>query len=329
MGVERAEDWNAISGLIAAPGAMKGRHMGRNIKRIVLIAGLGVLALVAALFGSIAVDGLLGRERLVEVTNIRIPNAGGPEVRAFVARPSTPGPHPAVIMIHEFWGLNESIVGKARALAEEGYVVVAPDLFRGNSTAWVPRAVFQVVSNPPEQTNVDLNAVFDWLAAQPDVKADRVAAMGFCFGGGASLRFSLVNNRLAATAVFYGSTVADPEALKALPGPVLGIFGGADASIPLSEVRAFEAGLQAAGVPHEITVYEGQPHAFVTSIEDIRRGGIQQRAWNQLLAFLKQSLQGERPAARAVASAASAAYAAGPDWGYLARLALSHLEHRH
>jgi carboxymethylenebutenolidase len=301
-------------------------RMGRVIKRVALIAGGVVLALVAALFGSIAVDGLSGGGRLDALANTRIASAGGPEVQAFVARPSGPGPHPAVIMIHEFWGLNESIVGKARALAEEGYVVVAPDLFRGSTTAWVPRAIVQVVTNPPEQYNADLSAVFDWLAAQEDVRADRVAAIGFCFGGGASMRFSLVNNQLAATAIFYGSTVADPEVLKSLPGPVLGIFGGADASIPLSEVQAFEAGLKQAGIPHEISVYDGQPHAFVTSIEDIRAGGVQQQAWNQLLAFLKQSLQGERPAARAVASAA---YSAGPDWGYLARLALSHLEHRH
>jgi len=101
----------------------------------------------------------------------------------------------------------------------------------------------------------------------------------------------LHNNRLAATVVFYGSPETDPQVLKNLPGPVLGIFGGADQSISVEDVNAFEEGLQEAGVPHEITIYEGQPHAFVTDIESIRAGGMQGEAWAQMLAFLDENLK--------------------------------------
>lgn len=304
--------------------------MATWIKRILIgsgaFVGLAILALVALIAG----DGLLGQGRLDALTNTRIANTAGPELRAYVARPQTPGPHPAVIMIHEFWGLKPEIAGKADALAEQGYIVVAPDLFRGSTTSLVPRAIFQVVSNPPAQVNADLDAVFAWLASQPDVRADRIAVMGFCFGGGTSLRYSLTNNQIAATAIFYGSVIGDAGQLAALPGPVLGIFGGADVSIPLSEVRAFEAGLQQAGVPHEITVYEGQPHAFVTSMEEIRRGGAQQQAWNQLLAFLDRSLRSEQSHTRALASRGEGAHDfSAVDLRYLLMLAVLHAGHSH
>jgi carboxymethylenebutenolidase len=265
----------------------------RTLRRILLgLAGL-VLALIVFLAGSIAVDGLIGQNRLDALVNTSIANPNGPEVRAFVARPSTPGPHPAVIMIHEWWGLKPEIVGKAEALAQEGYVVIAPDTFRGSTTGWIPRAIYQVTTTPAEQVDGDLEAVFDWLSAQPDVQADRIAIMGFCYGGGASLRYSLSNDQLAATAVFYGSTIADAERLRVLSGPVLGVFGSADNAIPVSEVQAFEAALDQAGVPNQVTIYEGQPHAFVKSIEEIRQGGPQQEAWNELLDFLRQNLQAQ------------------------------------
>lgn len=88
-----------------------------------------LLVLVALLVGSVLVETLLSHGRLDALTNMRIPTPNGPEIRAYVARPSAPGPHPTVIMIHEFWGLKPEILGKADALAQEGCIVVAPDLF--------------------------------------------------------------------------------------------------------------------------------------------------------------------------------------------------------
>lgn len=263
----------------------------RLLRKIVLWA-LGIVAALALLLAaSVVIDMLIGGGRLDALANTSIANPAGPAVRAYVARPSTPGPHPAVIMIHEFWGLKSEIVGKADALAQEGYVVVAPDMFRGGSTSWIPRAIYQVVSTPAEQIDGDLDAVFGWLAAQGDVQPDKIAIMGFCFGGGTSLRYSTHNPKLAATAMFYGAVITDPARLKALPGPLLGIFGGADNSIPVAEVRAMEAALAEAGVPNQISVYDGQPHAFVKSIQEIRQGGPQQQAWDELRTFLRQALQ--------------------------------------
>ncbi|MBL8057350.1 MAG: dienelactone hydrolase family protein [Anaerolineales bacterium] len=277
--------------------------MWRWIRRILLGLGVLVLAVGVLVAGSIAVDGLGAAGRLAAVANTTIANPAGPAVSAYVARPAGDGPFPAVIMIHEFYGLNDGIRAKADLLAAAGYLVVAPDVFRGSTTGYIPRAIYQVLSTPAEQVNQDLDAVLAWLTAQPDVAADRVAIAGFCFGGRTSLLFSLHNPQLAGTVIFYGSPVADPERLKALPGPVLGIFGGADGSIPLADVQAFEAALETAGVPHQISIYAGQPHAFVNSVDAIRAGGVQGQAWEELLAFLRTSLQegnsGRPPAAAA------------------------------
>jgi carboxymethylenebutenolidase len=196
-------------------------------------------------------------------------------------------------MIHEFYGVNESITGNAQALAEQGYVVVAPDTFRGSSTAWVPRAILQVITTPSDRVNQDLDAVFAHLQTLPQVNPERIAVQGFCYGGRAALTYSLHNPRLAATVIFYGSPETDPQVLQTLPGPVLGIFGGADTSIPVSEVRQFEAALEEAGIPHEISIYEDQPHAFVGDIASIRAGGPEAEAWQQMLTFLEQTLQSQ------------------------------------
>jgi carboxymethylenebutenolidase len=148
-------------------------------------------------------------------------------VRAYVATPHGDGPFPVVIMIHEFYGLNESIVGKAEGLAQEGYLVIAPDSFRGSTTAWIPRAIYQVITNKPEHVNQDLDSVYAWIEAQSHAAVDRVGIVGFCYGGRASLSYSLHNDQLLATVIFYGSPITDPQVLRSLPSPVLGIFGTA------------------------------------------------------------------------------------------------------
>ena len=292
------------------------------LKRVLLGIVVVAVALIILLVGSVVVDYALDTGRIEAMTNMTMPGVnGGPDMQAYVARPQGSGPFPVVIMIHEFFGLNESIIGKAEGLAEEGYLVVAPDTFRGSTTAWIPRAIYQVISTRPEQINQDLDTIYAWVLAQPDALANRTGVVGFCYGGRAALGYSLHNAQLAATVVFYGSPETDPEVLKRLPGPLLGIFGGADSSIPLENVHAFEAGLQQAGVPHEITIYEGQPHAFVTDIESIHAGGVQGEAWAQMLTFLGQNLKQASSGHRPVSSQV---YVTPFDWGYYMRLVYEH-----
>ena len=186
----------------------------KTVKRILLGLLALVLGLVILLSGSVAIDFAVGGERINAVTNTTIPGQnGGPDLRAYVATPPGDGPFPVVIMIHEFYGLNQSIVGKAEGMVQEGYLVVTPDTFRGSTTAWIPRAIYQVVTNKPEQVNQDLDSVYAWIEAQPNAAADRVGIVGFCYGGRASLSYSLHNDQLAATVIFYGSPITDPQVL--------------------------------------------------------------------------------------------------------------------
>ncbi len=256
-----------------------------------IIAGLVVA--VVALVGGVALSIPLGwwvSGDVGAITNVQIPNPDGPDVAAFVARPEGAGPFPAVIMIHEFWGLREDITGKAETLAQEGYVVVAPDTFRGRSTTWIPTAIYQTVRTPQEQVNTDVDAVYNWLTEQGGVDPERTAIIGFCYGGGVALEYSFHNDDIAATGDFYGDRVTDVARLRTLPGPVLGVFGAEDGMISVESVRAFGAALEEANVPHEVTIYEGVGHAFVSASDPTEAGGAQGRAWRQLLTFLSERL---------------------------------------
>lgn len=273
--------------------------MKRILRLLTWLVGILVGSIVV-ITASVIIDRGLGMNRLDGLTNTVIPNGSNPAIRAYVARPSGEGPFPVVIMVHEWWGLQADIVSKADALAADGYIVVAPNLFRGNTTTWIPTAIWQVSTTPTTQIDSDLDAVMLWITNQPQADAQNVAIMGFCFGGGTAIRYSVNTPEIAATAVFYGSTINDPQQLKRVSGPVLGIFGEADTMIPVSEVKAFEAGLDAAGVPNEITIYAGEGHAFVKGMDEIAKGGNQQKAWEQLRTFLKQALHGAASRGRVI-----------------------------
>lgn len=227
------------------------------------------------------------------LTNVQFTAGDGALVRGYLAQPAGPGPHPAVIMIHEWWGLRPEIIAKADKLAAQGYVVLAPDTYRGQTTASVPRALWLRINTPVERVMGDLQAAYDFLAGQAGVDATRIASTGFCYGGEMSLRFGTRNPNLAAVIILYGSMPETVEALGVLPNtgrPVLGIFGAEDQQIPLSEVQAFERLLQQAGVPHQITVYPGVGHAFVQP-ETIAQGGAARQAWEEMVAFLDTHLK--------------------------------------
>lgn len=257
-----------------------------------IIGGLliALVAVVLAVVVSVPIDRLLNQGKVATMTNTVIPLSAG-EVNAFVVSPQMTEKLPAIIMIHEFWGLKPEIIGKAEALSKEGYVVVAPDTFRGKTTSWLPSAIWNVIGTPKENINADLDAVFSWLESQPNVDPTRIMVMGFCYGGGTSLLYSLHNPEVAATGIFYGNVGVDTSELTKLPGPVLGIFGGEDTSIPLEEVRTFEAGLGEANIPNQITIYPDKGHAFVKSVEEIERDPVQQEAWNEFLEFARVNLQ--------------------------------------
>lgn len=259
----------------------------RTVRALLLLVLVGVVGVAL----SIPIDAALTRDRVASLTNDAAPGAV-PVALYRALPPEASGPLPAVVMIHEFWGLNESLIGKAELLAAEGYMVVAPDVLRGNATRWFPRALYQSITTSSERVAEDLDAVLRALRDDPRVDPERIAVIGFCFGGTQALAYSLVRpDAVAATGVFYGSVSDDAEALGRLRGPVLGVFGETDTLIPLAEVAAFEAALVAAGAPHQVEVFPGVGHAFVTSVEGIASDPVQGAAWGMLRGFLSEALQ--------------------------------------
>lgn len=224
--------------------------------------------------------------------NVNYPAPDGTELHGYLATPSGEGPFPAVLMIHEWWGLNVDTTRLAQALAAEGYVVLAPDAFRGSVARDAQGAMAQLNSTPQQQIAADLDSALDYLQAHDAVAPDRIAVMGFCFGGTQAMYMGTRVEGLAAVITLYGSgPIQTASALGNMTenGPVLGIFGAEDRSISLDEVEGFESALAAADIQNTITVYDGVGHAFVKSTT-YDQGGAAEDAWQQLVGFLNREL---------------------------------------
>jgi carboxymethylenebutenolidase len=202
---------------------------------------------------------------------------------------------PAVVMIHEWWGLNDNIKEMADQLAEEGYVVLAVDLFNG-TVATTPELGGQLagsVRDNPSNAIANLQAAVRYLASLENVNSSRIASLGWCFGGGQSLQLALnaePDFPLAATVLYYGSLVTDQQELSEIKWPVLGIFGDQDQSIPVDEVRQFQESLNATAIPNEIYIYKGVGHAFANPSNNNYAPQETADAWEKTLAFLRKNV---------------------------------------
>lgn len=203
---------------------------------------------------------------------------------------------PAVVMIHEWWGLNENIKNMAETLAKEGYVVLAVDLYKGqvaNTTESAQNLVGKVRENPSESIN-NLQHAVRYLASLENVNSSKIASLGWCFGGGQSLQLALNTEPgypLAATIIYYGNLVSDQESLSKIKWPVLGIFGDQDKSIPVDSVKQFEDALDANGITNEIYIYKGVGHAFANPSGDNYAPQETQDAWQKTVSFLEKYLK--------------------------------------
>jgi carboxymethylenebutenolidase len=199
---------------------------------------------------------------------------------------------PAVVMIHEWWGLNKNIKDMANELAKQGYVVLAADMY-GGQVATTPDQAMQLVGSVrenPSESIANLQAAVRYLGSLENVNSSRIASLGWCFGGGQSLQLALNSeeNPLAATVLYYGNPVIDEQELSKIKWPVLGIFGDQDDSIPVENVTKFEQALNSTGIPNEIYIYEGVGHAFANPSGDNYAPEQTADAWNKTLAFLKK-----------------------------------------
>jgi carboxymethylenebutenolidase len=173
--------------------------------------------------------------------------SGEDEVKAFLAEPSGKGPFPGIIVIQEWWGLSDWIEDNARHLAEQGYVALAPDLYRGKVTTDPKVARELIMGLPHDRAMRDLKAAVDTLAGMSNVDKEHLGSIGWCMGGGFSLELALADSRIKACAMCYGRVLTDAKKLKPLKATILGIFGEEDRGIPPTAVRKFEKALKEAG----------------------------------------------------------------------------------
>lgn len=204
----------------------------------------------------------------------------------YYAQPGEEGDFPGVVMIHEWWGLNTHIKDMARELAQQGYRVLAVDLF-GSVATTSDEARAQVSALDQEQALNNLQAATTYLRARG---ASKIASLGWCFGGGQSLQMS-VNQDVDATVIYYGNLITDSEQLSNLNSPVLGIFGSEDTSIPVDSVNQFETTLEELNIAKDITIYDGVGHAFANPSGDNYAPDETKDAWAKTLEFLQSNLK--------------------------------------
>ena len=205
------------------------------------------------------------------------------------------GTLPAVVMIHENKGLNDHIKNMANLLARNGYVVLAVDLFKGEVTTDRNRSseLTQYIRDNPDIATANLQSAVKYLASLPNVNADKIASLGWCFGGAQSLQLALnsQDHPLAATVIYYGRLITDNATLAKIKWPVLGIFGDQDSSIPVDTVKAFESALNSNNIPNEIYIFKGVGHAFANPSGDNYAPTETKDAWDKTLSFLDKHLR--------------------------------------
>jgi carboxymethylenebutenolidase len=176
--------------------------------------------------------------------------------------PSGAGPHPAIIVIHEWWGLNDWVKEQTSDFANEGYVALAVDLYRGQ-VANDPEMAHELSRGLPQDRGVrDLIAAFEYLAKRKDVDPKRIGAVGWCMGGGYAAQFAVAEPNLKAVAINYGPLPTDKTALEKIHATILGNFGGQDRGIPPSSVNAFVDTMKSLGKQVDAKIYTDAGHAF-------------------------------------------------------------------
>ena len=245
--------------------------------RLVLLT-IAMIALAAASF---AADG-----KLVSY------QSGTETVNGLLFTPQGKGPFPALVVIHEWWGLNDWVKEEASKLADQGYVALAIDLYRGK-VATTPDEAHEIMRGvPQDRANRDLLAASTFLRSQKNVDPARVGSIGWCMGGGYSLDLAIADPKLKAAVINYGHLASDDTTLSKINAAILGIFGGQDKGIPVLDINVFASHLKAQGKTVEIHVFPDAGHAFENPNNKAGyRADDAAEAWKLTVAFLEKYLK--------------------------------------
>jgi carboxymethylenebutenolidase len=216
-------------------------------------------------------------------------------IKGYVAEPANGrGPYPAVIVVQEWWGLDDHIKDVSRRLASEGYVAVAPDLYsrQGNQVAKDPNVAGQLMEGLKQTDGIDdLLSTINWIKTQSSVHATRIGVIGFCMGGSYATLLPCVTRDIKAAAPFYGEIPSD-DRLQNLNCPIFYAYGENDGWIQRKDVDRLAATLKRLNKPGEVKVYSGCSHGFFNDTRpDVHSAKDAQDAWERSLRLFEENLK--------------------------------------
>lgn len=257
------------------------------IPRRTVIKSLAGLPLAAVL-----ADPRLARAAAEELQQVSTTTPDGRTVQAALALPDRlEDPVPSVILIHEWWGLNDQIKSVARELSQQGFAALAVDLY-GGEVAETPEKARELMQQVKQEEAVaTLTSWVEWLEQRRET-TDQVGVVGWCFGGGWALR-TAVNAPVDAVVIYYGNVDVPVEDLQQINAPVLGHFATQDEHIDEEMVNAFQERMTQAGQPLELYWYDAD-HAFANPTGARYDAGAAAVSWTRTLAFLVEHLRSPR-----------------------------------
>jgi carboxymethylenebutenolidase len=218
--------------------------------------------------------------------------SGDETVHGVLFTPKGKGPFPALVVIHEYWGLVPWVKEQAAKLSDQGYVTLAVDLYRGKATD-SPEVAHELMRGLPEdRANRDLLAAVQYLKSLKHVDPAKIGSIGWCMGGGYSLDLAIADPTLAADVINYGHLATDSARLQQIHAPILGLFGAQDKGIPPADVHKFEQDLKQMGKKIDVTIYPDAGHAFQNpDNKNGYRPADAADAWNRTVEFLAANLK--------------------------------------
>jgi len=210
----------------------------------------------------------------------------------YLALPKGDGTHPAVVVIHEWWGLNDWVKGQADSLAAHGYIALAVDLYKGKVANDAETAHQYVSGLAEDEAIATLRRAADFLRSRDDVRAQAVGVIGWCMGGKYSIRLAAADPGIRACVMYYGAPITDPATIRGIQAAVLGSFGGEDKGPTPEQALEFQKALKAAGKKADFKIYPGAGHAFanINNPWGGYREDAAKDAWSRTLAFLDEYL---------------------------------------
>ncbi len=218
---------------------------------------------------------------------------GSSHANAYLALTPGEGTHPAVIVIHEWWGLNDWVKQQADSLAMNGFTALAVDLYHGK-VAHDQETAHQLISGLAEDDAMaTLRAATDFMRGRSDVRANAIGVIGWCMGGKYSIRLAAADPGIRACIMYYGAPITDAKTIAGIQAAVLGNFGAEDKGPSPEQVRTFQASLRMAGKKADFKIYPNAGHAFanVNNPWGGYRPEAARDAWQRTLAFLEAQLR--------------------------------------